>query len=201
MRRSGCWRRRRSRRRSPLSASMPAARRRPGGEGRTGEARDAARLADGKPDLQGTYDLATLTPVERAGGHAAGPHRRAGGEARAEGRRARERRAARRSRATATRRRSAATDRPAPPATSAATTTSGSIRDRAIRSSTDSKRASIVIDPPDGRMPAVTPRGAAAHRAQRAADLGSDRRARTTRASKAAAPTTIPSAGRSASAA
>ena len=26
------------------------------------------RLADGKPDLQGTYDLATLTPVERANG-------------------------------------------------------------------------------------------------------------------------------------
>ena len=26
------------------------------------------RLADGHPDLQGTYDLATLTPVERASG-------------------------------------------------------------------------------------------------------------------------------------
>src|SRR5204863_7198080 len=26
------------------------------------------RLADGHPDLQGTYDLATLTPVERAAG-------------------------------------------------------------------------------------------------------------------------------------
>src|SRR6188508_3878288 len=26
------------------------------------------RLADGKPDLQGTYDLATLTPLERPAG-------------------------------------------------------------------------------------------------------------------------------------
>ncbi len=26
------------------------------------------RLADGHPDLQGTYDLATLTPVERPAG-------------------------------------------------------------------------------------------------------------------------------------
>jgi hypothetical protein len=29
------------------------------------------RLADGHPDLQGTYDLATLTPVERSNGMAA----------------------------------------------------------------------------------------------------------------------------------
>src|SRR5262249_50822637 len=30
--------------------------------------RAIARLADGHPDLQGTYDLATLTPVERPAG-------------------------------------------------------------------------------------------------------------------------------------
>jgi hypothetical protein len=30
--------------------------------------RAVPRLADGHPDLQGTYDLATLTPVERAAG-------------------------------------------------------------------------------------------------------------------------------------
>ena len=30
--------------------------------------RSIPRLADGHPDLQGTYDLATLTPVERAAG-------------------------------------------------------------------------------------------------------------------------------------
>src|SRR5262249_5246461 len=30
--------------------------------------RPVPRLADGHPDLQGTYDLATLTPVERRAG-------------------------------------------------------------------------------------------------------------------------------------
>src|SRR5262249_53662127 len=30
--------------------------------------RDLPRLADGHPDLQGTYDLGTLTPLERAAG-------------------------------------------------------------------------------------------------------------------------------------
>src|SRR5256885_6809548 len=36
------------------------------GAARTAASRDVARMPDGHPDLQGTYDLATLTPLERA---------------------------------------------------------------------------------------------------------------------------------------
>jgi len=35
---------------------------------RTTAARDISRMPDGHPDLQGTYDLGTLTPLERAAG-------------------------------------------------------------------------------------------------------------------------------------
>src|SRR2546423_3310751 len=38
------------------------------GAARTAASRDVARMPDGHPDLQGTYDLATLTPLERAAG-------------------------------------------------------------------------------------------------------------------------------------
>ena len=63
------------------------------------------------------------------------------------------------------------------------------------------KRASIVIDPPDGRVPPMTPAGAAAASRAASGRRRISRRARTTRASRAPAPTTIPSAVRSASAA
>ena len=95
----------------------PAMRRVDGQAREAGAARPSARfrgLPDGHPDLQGTYDLATLTPVERPARHAAGADRRAGDEARAAGRRAQRAAATRRSTPTAPRRRSAATDRPAP---------------------------------------------------------------------------------------
>ena len=36
-----------------------------------GQAYSPPRLADGQPDLQGTYDLATLTPLERPNGMSA----------------------------------------------------------------------------------------------------------------------------------
>src|SRR5437762_6887787 len=36
--------------------------------GQTPKPYTPARMPDGHPDLQGTYDLATLTPVERPGG-------------------------------------------------------------------------------------------------------------------------------------
>jgi hypothetical protein len=36
--------------------------------GRTALTRDVPRMPDGHPDLQGTYDLGTLTPLERAAG-------------------------------------------------------------------------------------------------------------------------------------
>src|SRR5262245_25892728 len=122
-----------------------------------GQTRSAVpRLADGHPDLQGTYDLATLTPVERAAGSSlvlsdddvkkgerAAYARRVAGDAQLKG------------------------DRPAPPlggdgsagpagnvggynsfwidAGSQYTTVNGR------------KRASLVIDPPDGRVPQMTP--------------------------------------------
>jgi hypothetical protein len=39
-----------------------------GPAGRTALTRDVPRMPDGHPDLQGTYDLGTLTPLERAAG-------------------------------------------------------------------------------------------------------------------------------------
>src|SRR5262249_20822029 len=99
------------------------------------------RLADGHPDLQGTYDLATLTPVERA----AGSPLVLSDE---DGKKGEQMAAARRTPGDAP----PQGDRPAPPAggrgaagrarrarraMSAATTRSGSMPDRSTRSSTD----------------------------------------------------------------
>ena len=65
---------------------------------------------------------------------------------------------ARRGRATAIvpRHRLAATDRPAPRATSAATTTSGSTTAREYVTVNGEKRTSIIVDPPNGRVPQLT---------------------------------------------
>ena len=49
---------------------------------REGAAPAGPRTPDGRPDFQGTYNVATLTPVERPDGHAARHHRRAGQAAR-----------------------------------------------------------------------------------------------------------------------
>ena len=146
-----------------IAALTRGARRRPGGaEGRAprrGEARDSA--PGGRPSRSaGDVRPRDADAGRAARGHAAGADRRAGGEAREGRRRAQELRRTRRSRPTAPRRRSAATDRPAPPATSAATTTSGSTRARSYSVIDGQKRASIVIDPPDGRVPALTAGGA-----------------------------------------
>ena len=46
---------------------------------RSNSRRPLPRTADGHPDLQGTYDLATLTPLERRPADAAGADRRGGG--------------------------------------------------------------------------------------------------------------------------
>ena len=59
--------------------------------------------------------------------------------------------------ATARLRRKAATGRAARRATSAATTRSGSIRDRRYTIVNGEARTSLVVDPPDGRLPALTP--------------------------------------------
>ena len=89
---------------------------------------------------------------------------------------------------TARRRRKAAMARPAPRATSAATTISGSIRASASRVVDGQRRSSLIIDPPDGRVPALTPKRARASR-------------RAPRRRWAAASTIIPSIARSPSAA
>ena len=77
------------------------------------------RTPDGQPDLQGTYDIATLTPLERPA--ALGDQLTMTDE---QARRLESAVAARRARASAP----SSADRPAPRATSAGTTTSGSTR-------------------------------------------------------------------------
>jgi len=41
----------------------------PAAAGQTASQTSGPRTPDGTPDLQGTYDLATLTPIERAPRH------------------------------------------------------------------------------------------------------------------------------------
>ena len=114
------------------------------------------RLADGHPDLQGTYDLATLTPVERTAGsplvltdedakklEQQAAARKVSGDAQLKG------------------------DRPAPPvggdgsagpAGNVGGYNSFWIDAGSQYTVVDSrKRASILIDPPDGRVPQMTP--------------------------------------------
>ena len=136
---------------------------------------DAAHGRTGNPDLQGNWTQrddhadraaagrAGLVLTEEAGGaHGKGlrrPRRAAGAAERPEPHR---------------RRRRAATARPARRATSAATTTSGSIPAIASPSWTASAASSIIIDPPNGAAPALTPR-----RGQRAARRSVRERLRT----------------------
>ena len=83
---------------------------------------------DGHPDLQGTYDLATITPMERPAGTQAGAHQGRGAQARNRPGRAAGTSGSSPSMAIGRRRPRAATDRRARPATSAGTTPAGSIR-------------------------------------------------------------------------
>src|SRR5438128_9782998 len=114
------------------------------------------RLADGHPDLQGTYDLATLTPVERAAGsplvlsdedvkkgEQQAATRRSLGDAPLKG------------------------DRPAPPlggdGSAGPAGNVGGYNSFWIDAGSQytivdgRKRASLLIDPPDGRVPQTTP--------------------------------------------
>ena len=109
------------------------------------------RMPDGKPDLQGTYDLATLTPLERPAGMKAVLTREEAREDRTRGCGAGRRPAISRSAASAPHRPRAATGRRVPPGNvggynsfwldpgSTYTIVNGEIR------------TSIVVDPPDGR--------------------------------------------------
>src|SRR5262245_45403644 len=114
------------------------------------------RLKDGHPDLQGTYDLATLTPVERQAGS---PMVLTDDEAK------------KGERAAATRKAAGDTplkaDRAAPPvggdgspgpAGNVGGYNSFWIDAGSLYTIVDGrKRASLLIDPPDGRVPQMTP--------------------------------------------
>jgi hypothetical protein len=114
------------------------------------------RLADGHPDLQGTYDLATLTPVERTAGsplvlsdedarkgEQMAAARKVAGDAQLKG------------------------DRPAPPkggdGSAGPAGNVGGYNSFWIDAGSQftivdgRKRASLLIDPPDGRVPQMTP--------------------------------------------
>src|SRR5258708_3367515 len=125
------------------------------------------RMADGHPDLQGTYDVATLTPLERPSGaklsltkeeaaklESGAAQRRAQGDQALKG------------------------DRPAPPkggdgsvgaAGNVGGYNSGWLDPGSTYNVVDGeKRSGMVIDPPDGRVPPVTPGAAQRVRAARA---------------------------------
>ena len=114
------------------------------------------RMKDGHPDLQGTYDLATLTPVERTAGsplvltdedakkgERQAAARKVSGDARLKG------------------------DRPAPPlggdGSAGPAGNVGGYNSFWIDAGSQytivdgRKRASLLIDPPDGRVPQSTP--------------------------------------------
>jgi hypothetical protein len=122
-----------------------------------GQTRSAIpRLADGHPDLQGTYDLAMLTPVERAAGS---PLVLADEDAKKLERQAAARKVAGDVPLKA--------DRPAPPvggdgsagpAGNVGGYNSFWIDAGSLYTVVDGrKRASLLIDPPDGRVPQMTP--------------------------------------------
>lgn len=96
----------------------------------------APRLADGHPDLQGTYDLATLTPLERPAGSSAvlTPEEAAKREKQTAAQRDKANEAIRGDRPAPPK---AATDPSGPPEPSAATTYSGSTPARNSPSSMD----------------------------------------------------------------
>jgi hypothetical protein len=133
------------------------------------------RTPDGHPDLQGTYDVATLTPLERAAGQ---PLVLADEEA------------AKLEQQVADRKYRASLpskgDRDAPPkggdGSPGAAGNVGGYNNFWIDNGTryvtvdGRKRTSVIVDPADGRIPALTP--AATQRAARAAPATSDAQAR-----------------------
>jgi hypothetical protein len=132
---------------------IPAAAQTPNSAGKTYK---VPRMSDGHPDLQGTYDLATLTPVERpAGAKLVLTNDEA---AKLENARAQQR--ARADQAIQG-------DRPAPPkggdgspgaAGNVGGYNAGWLDPGSAYTVVDGqKRSSLIIDPADGRVPALTP--------------------------------------------
>jgi hypothetical protein len=122
------------------------------------------RTADGHPDLQGTYDIATMTPLERAAGTPLVMTKE-------EAARLEQERADRVERAALP----SSGDRDAPPVggdgSTGAAGNVGGYNNFWVDNGTEyfsidgQKRMSIIVDPPDGRVPALTP--AAQERAAR----------------------------------
>src|SRR5215510_16399473 len=114
------------------------------------------RLADGHPDLQGTYDLATLTPMERPSGAKGVLTAKEADDAEAKV-----------AAQTEAGRRSISADRTAPPkggdGSVGAAGGVGGYNNFWLDPGTSytivngERRTSLVIDPPDGRVPAMTP--------------------------------------------
>ncbi len=120
------------------------------------QSRSIPRMPDGHPDLQGTYDLATLTPIERQAGS---PLAMSDDEAKKV-----EQQAAQRKQYGDT---PLAADRGAPPlggdGSSGAAGNVGGYNSFWIDAGSlltvvdGRKRASLLIDPPEGRVPPLTP--------------------------------------------
>src|SRR5215471_2566999 len=105
----------------------------------TAKAYKLPRLTDGHPDLQGTYDLATITPVERPGGAPAAYSR----DQAIDGNRTAPPKGG---------------DGSVGPAGNVGGYNTGWLDPGSLLTVVDGQaRSSIVIDPPDGRVPPMTP--------------------------------------------
>ncbi len=115
------------------------------------------RTPDGHPDLQGTYDLATLTPMERTAGSKTGADStRRRRSWRGSGPRSRISPSGR-SRPIGKRPRKAVTDRRARPENVGGYNTFWLDPGSSYTIVDGQKRASLVVDPPDGRVPPYIP--------------------------------------------
>jgi len=115
-----------------------------------GKTRTPPRLADGRPDLQGVWNFSTLTPLERPDEFAGKPFLTEA-EAAEYGKRILER-------ANADRRDGAGTERATGEDTDVARAYNEFWYDRG-KTVVGTRRTSLIIDPPDGKLPPMTPQG------------------------------------------
>ena len=154
------------------------------------------RMPDGKPNLQGTYDIGTLTPLQRRAGS---PLVMTEDEAK----KLEQQVAARSDNLNAP----IDANRAAPPTGGDGSPgpygNVGGYNNFWLDPGTHyttvdgQKRASLLIDPPDGRLPELTPDGKTRQSSRQARPTSDQARAKTIRASRAPTPTTTPKCGRS----